>query len=166
MSEEVKNEAENIQETESAPVEPAQAPVTRKSAAAKKVGKTYFWGTGRRKSSVARVRVRPGNGVFQVNGREMKEYFPIDRLRQQAMSPLAATSLSGKVDVLVNVRGGGTTGQVGAVILGISRALLEMDDSTEAVLRADGFMTRDARKVERKKYGRAKARKSFQFSKR
>ncbi len=131
-----------------------------------KAKKTYFWGTGRRKTAVARVRIRPGSGVFQVNGKELKEYFGIERLRAHASAPLTATSTAGKVDVFVNVHGGGPTGQAGATIMGVARALMKMDEGLSPALRAKGFLTRDARKVERKKYGRRGARRSFQFSKR
>ncbi len=148
--------------TEETPAKPA--PKTKASKV--KTGKTYFWGTGRRKTSVARVRIAPGSGVFQVNGKEIKEHFCIERLRQHASAALEATSTAGRLDVFVNVRGGGPTGQAGATLMGVVRALLKMDEGLSPVLRAKGFLTRDARKVERKKYGRAGARKSFQFSKR
>jgi small subunit ribosomal protein S9 len=128
--------------------------------------KGYIWGTGRRKTAVARVRVKPGTGAFLVNGKEMKDYFSVERQRSQAISPLVVTNTRSKVDVFVNVRGGGPFGQAGATVLGIARALLKMDGGFSAVLRAGGFLTRDAREVERKKYGRAGARRSFQFSKR
>jgi small subunit ribosomal protein S9 len=112
------------------------------------------------------VRVKPGTGAFLVNGKEMKDYFSVERQRSQAISPLVVTNTRSKVDVFVNVRGGGPFGQAGATVLGIARALLKMDGGFSAVLRAGGFLTRDAREVERKKYGRAGARRSFQFSKR
>jgi len=159
LSEEVK--AENSNEAA------VEAPATKTASKTSKSGKgNFFWGVGRRKTSVARVRVRPGAGGFKVNGKDIKEYFCIERLRTEATSPLTATNMAGKVDVFVNVQGGGTTGQSGATLLGVARALLKMDEGLEATLRSNGFMTRDARKVERKKYGRAGARKSFQFSKR
>ena len=177
MSEEAKPEAEKTEQaqkqeatpeakesTESGAAEPK--PKAKPKAAKAKRGKSYFWGTGRRKTSVARVRICPGSGVFQINGRELKDYFGVERLRQQAASALQATNMVKKVDVFVNVNGGGPTGQTGATILGVARALIKMDESLEPALRSQGFMTRDARKVERKKYGRAGARKSFQFSKR
>jgi len=149
---------------EAASEKPAEAPAAPKLKAKRK--KTYFWGTGRRKSSVARVRICPGTGLFQVNGKELKDYFGIERWRQQATSALAVTSTANKVDVFVNVHGGGPSGQAGATILGVARALLEMDESLATILRSKGFLTRDSRKVERKKYGRRGARRSFQFSKR
>lgn len=128
--------------------------------------KHYFWGTGRRKRSVARVRVRPGSGKFVINKRELDEYFKTDKDRNGVMAPLKATETLGKVDVFVNVSGGGTTGQSGAIILGVARALCEANKEYDHTLRAGGYLTRDSRMVERKKYGRAGARRSFQFSKR
>lgn len=146
---------------EAPPAEAARKPAARKAAK-----KTYFWGTGRRKTSVARVRIRPGTGLFQVNGKELKDYFSIERHRTQAASALAVTNTARKVDVFVNVRGGGPSGQAGATIMGVARALLEMDAGLAPALRSQGYLTRDARKVERKKYGRRGARRSFQYSKR
>jgi small subunit ribosomal protein S9 len=115
---------------------------------------------------VARVRVCPGTGIFQVNGRELEAYFGIERHRRQATMALAAANVAHKVDVFVNVKGGGPTGQAGATIMGVARALVSMDESLGPVMRSQGLLTRDARKVERKKYGRRGARRSFQFSKR
>jgi small subunit ribosomal protein S9 len=152
--------------TEKSADKPGEAPAAPKPKTKAKAKKTYFWGTGRRKSSVARVRVCPGTGLFQVNGKELKDYFGIERWRQQALSALTVTSTANKVDVFVNVKGGGPSGQAGATIMGVARALLEMDEGLSTILRAKGFLTRDARKVERKKYGRRGARRSFQFSKR
>jgi small subunit ribosomal protein S9 len=126
----------------------------------------YTWGTGRRKSAIARVRVRPGTGSFVINGREMKEYFPTADWRVAALGPLAALGAETKFDVVVNVLGGGGTGQSGAVSMGLARALVRIDEAHEPVMRDNGFLTRDARMKERKKYGRAGARRSFQFSKR
>ena len=128
--------------------------------------KTYYWGTGRRKTSVARVRIRPGTGQVQINKKKLSDYFAIERDRNRVLAPLRSTNMLGRVDVFVNVRGGGTTGQAGAVLMGLARALLTMDESLEPLLRSDGYLSRDPRKVERKKYGRRKARRSFQFSKR
>lgn len=128
--------------------------------------KHYFWGTGRRKTAVARVRVRPGSGKFEVNKKTYDEYFRLDNDRANVLAPLQATETLGKVDVFVNVRGGGTTGQAGAVVLGLARALKTANSQYDHVLRDGGYLTRDARMVERKKYGRAGARRSFQFSKR
>ncbi len=126
----------------------------------------YFWGTGRRKTSVARVRVRPGQGKIVVNEREYEEYFPKIDDRNRVTAPLAVTNSIGRFDVFVNVAGGGPTGQSGAVLLGLSRALVSANGEFEATLRDSGYLTRDAREVERKKYGRRKARRRFQFSKR
>lgn len=125
-----------------------------------------YYGTGRRKTSVARVYLRPGTGRFFVNKRPHEEYFPRATHRMDMESPLALTENKGTFDVYVNVKGGGHTGQTGAIRLGISRALLEVNPDLRGTLKKEGFLTRDARKVERKKYGKAGARKSFQFSKR
>jgi small subunit ribosomal protein S9 len=128
--------------------------------------KRYFWGTGRRKAAVARVRLKPGTGKFEVNERPLDKYFTEDRDRSDCMAPLKATETLGKVDVFVNVSGGGITGQAGAIVLGVARALKRANLQYDGALRAGGYLTRDAREVERKKYGRAGARRSFQFSKR
>jgi len=126
----------------------------------------YIWGTGRRKTSVARVRVKSGGGEFKVNGKTFDEYFVTDAERVIAKGPLKATSASERFDVFVNVGGGGPVGQAGAVRLGVARALLKADPTLEAPLRDGGFLTRDARMKERKKYGQRGARRRFQFSKR
>lgn len=126
----------------------------------------WIWGTGRRKTSVARVRLRDGSGKIEINGRTVEQYFPTDRLQNQVYAPLNATEMNGKVDVFVNATGGGTSGQAGAVLLGIARALRRLNEGFDHVLREHGFLTRDSRMVERKKYGHKKARKRFQFSKR
>lgn len=126
----------------------------------------FIWGTGRRKTAVARVRIKPGAGKFMVNDRDVKEFFCVERDREAVHNPLKVTDTLKSVDVFVNVRGGGITGQAGAVSLGLSRALAEYNPEFEGKLRAENLMTRDARKVERKKYGRAGARRRFQFSKR
>lgn len=123
-------------------------------------------GTGRRKTSVARVRLKPGTGQFVINDRPLNEFFRLERNRLQVESPLKATDQLGKLDVWVKVEGGGTTGQAGAIVLGISRALEAVNPSLHATLSEGGFLTRDPRMVERKKYGYKKARRSFQFSKR
>ena len=127
---------------------------------------SYFWGTGRRKSAVARVRIRAGNGSFVVNGRECQDYFPRERDQNVVRAPLTATKTFGKYDIFANVNGGGDSGQAGAVVLGIARALLKVEDSMEDPLREGGFLTRDSRMVERKKYGKRGARRGCQFSKR
>ena len=131
------------------------------------MAKEQYYGTGRRKSSVARVRLVPGNGNITINGRSIDEYFGLDTLKLIVRQPLEATSTTAKFDVLVNVHGGGFTGQAGAIRHGISRALLEVDsDAYRAALKAEGFLTRDSRMKERKKYGLKAARRAPQFSKR
>lgn len=126
----------------------------------------FVWGTGRRKAGVARVRIRPGTGVFLIKGREVTEYFTELRDQGDATSPLKVTGTEGKLDVLVNCHGGGYMGQAGAVMLGLARALVGYDPTLEAVLREHNMMSRDPRRVERKKYGQRGARRKFQFSKR
>jgi small subunit ribosomal protein S9 len=128
--------------------------------------KVQFYGTGRRKSSVARVRLVPGNGQFIVNGKESKDYFKKKTLEMIIRQPLVLTETEGRFDVLVNAHGGGTTGQAGAVRLGIARALLKADIEYRPVLKKAGFLTRDPRMKERKKYGLKGARRAPQFSKR
>ncbi len=128
--------------------------------------KTFIWGLGRRKTSVARVRLVPGSGQVSINERELNEYFPVERLRKLFLTPFEVSQATGKFDVLINVDGGGTTGQIGACMLGISRALIKADPTTEVNLRRHGLLTRDSRMVERKKYGMRKARRGCQFSKR
>ena len=123
-------------------------------------------GTGRRKTSVARVRLIAGSGKIQVNNRPFETYFPIENLRMVATEPLNATQMASRFDVSVNVKGGGPTGQAGAVRHGIARALLAADATLRPLLRSQGFLTRDPRMKERKKYGQPGARKRFQFSKR
>jgi small subunit ribosomal protein S9 len=125
-----------------------------------------FLGTGRRKTAVARVRIAPGSGKITVNGRAFETYFPTDTLRGVVSAPLARTETASKYDVSVNVKGGGPNGQAGAVRHGIARALLEVDANFRPSLKAEGFLTRDPRMKERKKYGQPGARKRFQFSKR
>jgi small subunit ribosomal protein S9 len=126
----------------------------------------WWWGTGRRKTAVARVRLRTGDGKFIVNNRPFDAYFTEQRDRNDLTNVLNKTNTLGKVDVLVNVSGGGYTGQAGAIVLGLGRALRRYDETLEPILRDNNFLTRDPRKVERKKYGRPGARKRFQFSKR
>lgn len=121
---------------------------------------------GRRKSAVARVTMRPGTGVWRINGRELEEYFPMHRHREVVERPIGVTSAEGTYDMQVRVRGGGPTGQAGAVQLAVARALVEADPDQRQALRSHGLLTRDARTVERKKPGQPKARKRFQFSKR
>ena len=125
-----------------------------------------FHGVGRRKKSVARVYVSAGQGNITVNGVELEKYFPMDTLQTLVKSPLTVTETEGKYDVKVNVYGGGYSGQAGAIRHGLSRALLTVDADFRKVLKAEGFLTRDPRMKERKKYGLKKARKAPQFSKR
>lgn len=130
-------------------------------------GKTYLTNTvGRRKSSVARVYIAEGSGKITINKRELTDYFPVATSRYVVEQPLNLLGLSDKYDVNINVYGGGVTGQSGAIRLGIARALAELNAGDRGALKKAGFLTRDSRKVERKKYGLAGARKSFQFSKR
>ena len=129
--------------------------------------KPYHYGTGRRKSSVARVHLFPnGTGSITINGRDIDDYFGLDTLKMVVRQPLAATDLVGKVDIICTVSGGGVTGQAGAIRHGISRALLEMNAEYRPALKAAGFLTRDPRMKERKKYGLKAARRAPQFSKR
>ena len=127
---------------------------------------TQYMGTGRRKTSVARVFLTPGNGKFIINKKDIEEYFDQDTLKVTAKSPLEVTESLGKFDVYVTVKGGGFTGQAGAIRHGIARALLEVSAELRPVLKRAGYLTRDPRKKERKKYGLKKARRSPQFSKR
>ena len=131
-----------------------------------KVKPSYVWGTGRRKTAVARVRVAPGTGKIEINGRELNDYLTSERDRKAIFGPLEVTNTGGKLDIWVNATGGGTSGQAGAVILGLARALLKYDPTLEGNLRGGGFLTRDARMKERKKYGLKAARRAPQFSKR
>ncbi|MFO0492080.1 MAG: 30S ribosomal protein S9 [bacterium] len=144
---------------------PLPAPVAAKGG--------WWWGTGRRKRAVARVRMRParGEGKFLIalagdKTKTIEQYFAEDRDRAVVYSPLKATGVIGKIDVVVRVAGGGYMGQAGAIMLGLARALKGYDPQMDTALRAGGFLTRDAREVERKKYGQAGARRRFQFSKR
>ena len=135
-----------------------------KTSAKKKV---QYWGTGRRKKAVARVRVLPGgSGTITINKRTLDDYFPLDTLKLIVNQPFVETDTVGKFDVIVNVRGGGFTGQAGAIRHGISRALCTVDSTYRPALKKAGFLTRDPRMKERKKYGLKKARKAPQFSKR
>ncbi len=126
----------------------------------------FIWGTGRRKTSVARARIRKGTGKFIVNRRELDEYFGRDRDRSVAQQPLKTTKTEGQYDVFINVQGGGLTGQAGAISLGISRALFKADEALAESLRDASLLTRDSRMKERKKYGQKGARASFQWTKR
>lgn len=143
--------------------EPAPAPGPKKKATP---GATYVWGTGRRKASVARVRIRPGSGKFLVNKREVKDYFCIVRDQLRVYQPLEITETMKSYDVFVNVGGGGITGQSDAIVLGLARALLKINPDHMPKLRENNLLSRDPRRVERKKYGQRGARRRFQFSKR
>ena len=131
-----------------------------------KTDKIMFYGTGRRKSSIARVRLVEGKGAITINGKNIDEYLGTETLKVIVRQPLTATNTTDKYDVICKVQGGGFTGQAGAIRLGIARALLEANGEYRPVLKAAGFLTRDPRMKERKKYGLKKARKSPQFSKR
>ena len=130
------------------------------------MAKTVYIGTGRRKKAVARVRLIPGTGKITVNKKDLDEYFPLENLKREVKRPFEVTGTEGKFDVIALVDGGGTTGQAGALRHGVSRALLEADPENRPALKAAGFLTRDPRMKERKKYGLKKARKASQFSKR
>ncbi|MBE5040177.1 30S ribosomal protein S9 [Ructibacterium gallinarum] len=125
-----------------------------------------YYGTGRRKKSIARVRLVPGSGKIVINKRDMDDYFGLETLKVVVRQPLELTKTTGKFDVLVNVQGGGFTGQAGAIRHGIARALLEVDEEYRSLLKAAGYLTRDPRMKERKKYGLKAARRAPQFSKR
>ena len=131
-----------------------------------KTDKIMFYGTGRRKSSIARVRLVEGNGTITINGRNIDEYLGTDTLKVIVRQPLTATNTVDKYDVICSVQGGGFTGQAGAIRLGIARALLEANSEYRPTLKSAGFLTRDPRMKERKKYGLKKARRAPQFSKR
>ena len=126
----------------------------------------YEWGTGRRKCSVARVRIQKGSGQITVNGRDYQEYFPSLRLRKLVEGPLKQVNLSAEYDVFASIRGGGMTGQAGALMMGLGRALVKSAEELKPALSAEGYLSRDSRMVERKKPGKPGARRSFQFSKR
>ncbi len=128
--------------------------------------KIEFLGTGRRKKAVARVRLADGTGVITINKKSLDEYFGLDTLKYIVNQPLVLTGNTSNYDVVVNVKGGGFTGQAGAIRHGISRALVKADENTKAELKKAGFLTRDPREKERKKYGLKKARRAPQFSKR
>jgi small subunit ribosomal protein S9 len=130
------------------------------------VNNPYIWGTGRRKTSTARVRVKAGTGKLVVNGKDFEQFFVTEDTRRSALQPLVVTETRNSYDIWVKVKGGGITGQAGAVSLGIARALIIENANFDRPLREQGLLTRDSREVERKKYGRHKARRSTQFSKR
>ena len=128
--------------------------------------KIQYYGTGKRKSSIARVYLRPGSGEIKINKRTIEDYFPSDALKMILKQPLALTESADKFDIYANIAGGGSTGQAWAMRLGISRALCEFNQELRALLKKGGFLTRDSRIKERKKYGQPGARKRFQYSKR
>jgi len=151
-------------QTSEAPAATVTAPAPESTGP--KVKPTYIWGVGRRKSAVARVRIAPGTGKIEINGRTLNEYFTSERDRKVIFGPLEVSNTGGKMDVLVNADGGGPAGQCGAILMGLGRALVKYDQSFEGPLRQAGFLTRDSRMKERKKYGQRGARRRFQFSKR
>jgi small subunit ribosomal protein S9 len=130
------------------------------------VKRTFYWGIGRRKSAVARVRLALGSGKIEVNGRTINDYFTAEKDRKAIFGTLEVTNTGGRMDVFVNTAGGGPTGQSGAIVMGLGRALAKYDKTLEVALRNSGFLTRDSRMKERKKYGQRGARRRFQFSKR
>ncbi len=141
-------------------------PTESRTAPAPPEGKHYFWGTGRRKKAVARIRIRPGTGKILINKRPLEEYFPREVDRRSVQAPFQALRMLSSWDTWANVNGGGFTGQAGAVALGLARALVRAIPDQDSILRDHGLLTRDARMKERKKYGQKGARKRFQFSKR
>ena len=149
-------------ETTAAPV----AVTEDQSGSAPRPRASYVWGVGRRKSACARVRIAPGTGKIEINGRTLNDYFTAERDRKSIFGPLEVTNVAGKMDVLVNTDGGGPSGQTGAIVMGLGRALAKYDNSLEVALRGAGYLTRDSRMKERKKYGQRGARRRFQFSKR
>ena len=159
----VKEEKSEATEQKTAEKTAVKSPRTKKKPRAKR---EEYWATGRRKESVARLRLIPGQGNFELNGRSLEEYFGRKALQNQVKKPLNATKTLGKFDVLVNIRGGGTTGQAEAIQLGVARALAEYDETFRETLKKIGLLTRDSREKERRKYGLKKARKAPQFSKR
>ena len=128
--------------------------------------KPYFYGTGRRKKSVARVRIVPGTGAITINGRDIDDYFGLETLKLVVNQPFAITETTGKFDIIARVNGGGFSGQAGAIRHGLARALVAADEANKPALKAAGFLTRDPRMKERKKYGLKGARRAPQFSKR
>ena len=128
--------------------------------------KPYFYGTGRRKKSTARVRIMPGTGVITINGRDIDDYFGLETMKLIVNQPFGVTGTEGKFDIIANVRGGGFSGQAGAIRHGVAKALLQADETFRPALKKAGFLTRDPRMKERKKYGLKAARRAPQFSKR
>lgn len=144
----------------------SESTVAAPAATESKTKPTFIWGVGRRKTSVARVRIAPGTGKIEVNGKTINDHFTTESDRKRIFGPLEVTNTGGKMDIWVNASGGGLTGQAGAFILGLARALAKYDNTLEVALRNAGFLTRDSRMKERKKYGQRGARRRFQFSKR
>ena len=128
--------------------------------------KPYFYGTGRRKKSTARVRILPGTGVITINGKDIDDYFGLETMKLIVNQPFGVTGTEGKFDIIANVRGGGFSGQAGAIRHGVAKALLQADEANRPALKKAGFLTRDPRMKERKKYGLKAARRASQFSKR
>jgi small subunit ribosomal protein S9 len=141
-------------------------PAAKTEPAAPAAKPVYTWGVGRRKTAVARVRIAPGSGKIEINGRSLNDYFTAEKDRKSIFGPLEVTSTGGKLDIWARCNGGGHTGQAGAIVMGLGRALLKYDTALEAPLRNGSFLTRDSRMKERKKYGQRGARRKFQFSKR
>jgi len=166
MVEEDNNEVETLDTSLTAVKEAPVAQVRPLAEAAKPDAGGYIWGTGRRKSAIARVRIKPGDGKFLIKGKEVTDFFSEPQHQAQCLAPLKATGMEGKLDIFVTTTGGGITGQAGAVLLGLSRALKGYDPTLEQALRDENYLSRDSRKVERKKYGQSGARRRFQFSKR
>jgi small subunit ribosomal protein S9 len=165
------NRPENptVEQQPETPVAEVKVPEAKPTIGPGNAGKAkygYWWGTGRRKTSVARVRIRPGSGKLMVNKRELDDYFKREQDRKAVVAPLKVVHGERAFDVFVNVKGGGMTGQAGAALLGVARALRSYDENYIGVLRDNGLLTRDPRMVERKKPGQAGARRRFQFSKR
>jgi small subunit ribosomal protein S9 len=144
----------------------SSTPAVETPAAAPTGPRTFTWGVGRRKSAVARVRIAPGSGKIELNGRTLNEFLTNERDRKSLFGPLEVTNTGGKIDIFARCTGGGPTGQAGAIVMGLGRALAKYDSSLEVALRGGGFLTRDSRMKERKKYGQRGARRRFQFSKR
>lgn len=163
MSDDIKT-LDDLKEAVVADAVVAEEAVTLREAVRDDLGRSYA--TGKRKDAVARVWIRPGSGKVTVNGREMNKYFARPVLQMVLRQPFEVAGVSGEFDVMATVKGGGLSGQAGAVKHGISKALQLYEPSHRAALKAAGFLTRDSRVVERKKYGKRKARRSFQFSKR
>jgi small subunit ribosomal protein S9 len=157
-------DAPDASDAPAAPVEPTPAPTPEKKADSP--AQPFVWGTGRRKASVARVRIRPGEGKFLINRREVDKYFCLDKHQARVREPLVVTEAGKSFDVFVNVGGGGITGQADAISLGLARALVRADEQYSGKLRDRNLLSRDPRRVERKKYGQRGARRRFQFSKR